>query len=202
VSRFGIKPMHWKVGRDSTATLPEAPRSAPLLDIVIADTLARYWLVTPPAGLASGSELDLYLADQLATIFGDDPSRWSLRVDPVPGGSAMLACALPLEITTRLTEQATRQGWTTRHLQPRFIYEYNRHCHRLPSCAAFCVASRDSTALALIANGQWRSIRVHPPLNRTGVNFTTLLRRDCHQAGLAADELARHVVGSQAKALQ
>lgn len=197
MSLFNTEPAaELRISRQGSAPLPNAPKPGAMLDILISDALTRYWVLVRPAGLASAAELDLYAADRFNAIFGDDPAEWVIRVDPLPRSDRWLACAVPALFAVDLPRTATERGWQVRRVQPRFVRDFNCHCAGLPRDAAFCVASSESTTIGLIADGNWRDIRVHPPLGRTTASFSTLLRRDCQQAGMVADELQPVVVGS------
>jgi hypothetical protein len=185
-----------RVTRQGPEPLQDPPYPGARLEILVADTLVRYWIIDCPPGLASAAELDLYAADRFATIFGDDPSAWVLRVDPVPRAERWLACAIPSLFAVDLPQAAAARGWHVCRVQPRFIREFNEHCRALDTDAAFCVASRESTTIGLIAADKWCGIRIHPPLDRAPASFSTLLRRDCRQAGMSADGLRPVVVGS------
>jgi hypothetical protein len=185
-----------RVTRGGARPLKDAPRPGTPLDILVSDNVARYWILDRPSGLASTAELDLYAADRFAAIFGDDPAAWTLRVDPAPRADRWLACAIPARFADDLPRSAAAQGWQVRQIQSRFISEFNRCCHALDEDTAFCVASTECTTIGLIVDGRWRSIRVHPPLSRTGASFGTLLQRDCAQAGIAVDSIRPVVVGS------
>lgn len=176
--------------------LPDPARRGALLDIVVSDVLARYWILDQPAGLASAAELDLYAVDRFNAIFGDDPAQWVLRVDPLPHAASRLACAIPALYAIDLPGYVADRGWQARRVETRFIREFNRHCRALGSDAVFCVAANDSTTIGLIEGGVWRGIRVHPPLDRCAAGFSTLLRRDARQAGMSIDGLLPVVVGS------
>lgn len=196
MSHFKAEVHELHVLRQGVAPLENPPQAGTPLDIVVSDALARYWIVERPAGLASAAELDLLAAERFAAIFGDDPAEWALRIDPLPQAERWLACAIPNLFATDLAQAAAVRGWRVRHVQTFFIREFNRHCRALDGDTAFCVASHDSTTIALIAEGVWRGIRVHPPLDRSVANFGALLRRDCRQAGMASDGLLPVVVGS------
>lgn len=187
MSPFRRKATELYVSRHGAATLTDAPRAGATLDILVSDALTRYWILDCPPGLASAHELDLLAADRFATLFGADPADWVIRVDPVPQAGRWLACALPRPVAEDLPGQAAARGWQPRSVVPRFVREYNRHCRRLDRTAAFCVAAEDSTTLGLIEEGEWRGIRVHPPLDRSQAGFSALLYRDCRQAGLRHD---------------
>lgn len=195
MSLFRPEPAELHVSRRGRATLGDPPRVGAPLDILVSDALTRYWILDCPTGLASARELDLYAADRFATIFGEDPAHWVLRVDPAPQADRWLACALPASVAIDLPRQAEARGWLPRRVQPSFVREYNRHCRRLDRTAAFCVAAADSTTIGLIDAGRWRGIRVHPPLDRCKADFATLLRRDCRQAGMRVDGLQPVIVG-------
>lgn len=185
-----------RIMRGGVAPLQEPPHTGTPLNILVSDALVRYWIIERPAGLSGAAELDLYAAERFAAVFGDDPAEWVLRVDPLPQAERLLACAVPAIFAVDLPRAAEGKGWQLRSVQPRFVHEYNRHCRELGPDAAFCVASRESTSIGLISSGNWRSIRVHPPLGGATPDFSTLLRRDCRQAGISADELQRVIVGS------
>lgn len=196
MSLFRTKGAEWRVMRQGPEPLQDPPRPGALLEIMVSDALVRYWILDRPAGIASAAELDLYAADCFATIFGDDPAAWVLRVDPVPRAERWLACAIPSLYAVDLPRAAAARGWHVYRVQSRFIREFNQHCRALDADAAFCVASRESTTVGLMAAGKWCGIRSHPPLDRASASFGTLLRRDCRQAGIAADGLRPVVVGS------
>jgi len=197
VSLLKTKAALLRVARDGAAPLPAAPSPGAALDIVVDDTVARHWIVERPAGLADAAELDAFAAARFTALFGADPAAWVVRVDPVARARCWLACALPAVLVTELSQTAAAQGWRVRRLQSRFVREYNRHCRRLGPTAAFCVASRSGTTLGLLAAGEWRSIRVHPPLSRSAADFAQLLQRDCRRVGVDADGLPTFTVGSQ-----
>ena len=196
MSPFKPDALQLYIQRNGPPALPEPPRRGAPIDITISDTLARYWILDEPAGLTGAAELDLYAADRFSLIFGDDPAHWVIRVDPAPASRYRLACALPGLYAIDLPGFAKDRGWLPRLVQTRFIREFNRNCARLGRHAVFCVASRECTSLGLIMDGQWRSIRVHPPLDRSTASFSTLLRRDCRQAGIAFEGVAPVIVGS------
>jgi hypothetical protein len=177
-------------------SLPDPACRGAMLDIVVSDALARYWILDQPAGLASAAELDLYAVDRFNAIFGDDPAQWVLRVDPLPHAASRLACAIPALYATDLPGYVADRGWQARRVETRFIREFNRHCRALGRDAVFCVAANDSTTIGLIEAGTWRGIRVHPPLDKCAAGFSTLLRRDARQACMSIDGLLPVVVGS------
>ncbi len=202
MSRFRTEAATLRVTREGAQPLADAPCPGATLDILVSDNVARYWILERPPGLASAAELDLYAADRFTAIFGDDPAAWSLRVDPAPRADRWLACAIPAHIAETLPESVVARGWRVRRIQSRYIEEFNRCCRSLDTNTAFCVASRECTTIGLIAEGTWRGIRVHPPLNRTAANFRALLQRDCRQAGIKADVLRPVVTGSLSERAQ
>lgn len=166
------------------------------LDILVSDALTRYWILERPAGIASLAELELYAADRFAQLYGDDPGQWVIRVDPQPRASRWLAAAIPALFVRDLAQAAEAQGWRVRRVESRYIREYNAHCAALGPDTVFCVASRDSTTIGLMASGEWHGIRVHPPLDRSTSSFQSLLRRDGRQAGVPVEDIAPIIVGS------
>jgi len=184
------------VTRSGPRPLEKAPRRGALLDILVTDSVARYWILERPAGLAGTAELDLLAAERFAALYGDDPADWAIRVDPAPWSKHWLACAIPLRYATELPRSAEAAGWRVRQVQSRYLREFNRCCRHLDANTAFCVAARECTTIGLIVQGQWRGIRVHPPLTHSTAGFDTLLQRDSRQADLPAATLRPVVVGS------
>lgn len=200
MSLFRAEAVELQVPRHGRVKIADPPRPGAPLDICVSDVLTRYWILDRPAGLVSAHELDLYAAERFAAIFGEDAGQWVVRYDPDPLGRAWLACALPVTVAIDLPRQAADHGWRPRRIQPQFVRAYNRHCRRLERTAAFCLASTDSTTIGLIVDGLWRNVRVHPPLDRSKVDFVTLLRRDCRQVGLAGTCPRPVIVGPLAEA--
>lgn len=194
MSRATTAQLH--VLRSGIQPLENAPDNGALLNILVSDALVRYWIIERPLGLAGGQDLERYAASKFAAVFGDNPSHWVLRVDPLPQAERWLACAVPAIFAIDLPRAVEQKGWTLRSVQPRFVHEYNRHCREIGPDTAFCVASREGTSIGLITEGSWRSIRVHPPLGDSTADFSTLLRRDCCRAGVDLERLQRVVVGS------
>ena len=184
------------VTRSGPRPLAKAPRPGAPLDILVTDSVARYWILERPAGLAGTSELDLLAAERFAVLYGDDPADWAIRVDPSPWTDRWLACAIPVRYATELPQSAAAEGWRVRQVQSRYIREFNRCCRHLDADTAFCIAARECTTIGLITKGKWRGIRVHPPLTRSTASFSTLLQRDCRQAGLSTETVRPVVVGS------
>lgn len=166
------------------------------IDIVVSDALVRYWIIERIPGLANLAELELYAAEQFGQIFGDDPAGWVIRIDSVPFAKRWLACALPIGIASDLPRELHEQGRQVVSLQPHFVREYNRHCHALETSTAFCVAEEESTTIGLLVDGEWRGIRIHPPLDSAKADLDDYLRRDCLQCGIDAGTLKPCVVGS------
>lgn len=185
-----------RVSRRGCDPLQSPPQEGAMLDILVSDALTRYWILERPAGMEDAAVIDRYVSDRFAEIFGDDPAAWVLNVNPLPQSERWLACAVPAIFAVDLPRLAEAKGWCLRSVQPRFLREYQRHCRDLGPDAAFCVASHETTTIGLIANGNWRGIHVHPPLDSGGDTFGALLRRDCRQAGITSDRLEPHVVGS------
>lgn len=202
MSPFRTEVPVWRILRCGPEPVADPPRRDAPIDILVSDALTRYWIVERPAGLASLAELDLHAADRFREIFDDEAEQWVIRVDPQPGASRWLASAIPVLFAQELSQVAAGRGWRVRRVQPRFVREYNAHCGRLAPDAVFCVASRESTTIGLLASGEWHGIRVHPPLDCSTASFRTLLRRDARQAGVPIESLEPVIVGSLCEAAQ
>ncbi len=195
MSRFRANRAELYVSRQGGISLGDPPARGDGINFVVSDALARFWIIERLPGLSSYTELERYAARQFQQIFGDDPASWIIRIDPAPFTKQWLVCALPAEIAIDLPRKAEEKGWQVRGLLPHFISEYNAHCDSLKSEAAFCLASQEATTIGMVVRGEWKGIRVHPPLYRSKAGFKTLLQRDCLQCGINIDSLKQHVVG-------
>lgn len=195
MSRFRTKDAEVHVSRQAGFSLGHPPRPGSCIDFVVSDALARYWIVERLPGLSGYAELERHAARQFQQIFGDDPDAWVLRIDPAPFARRWLVCALPASIAIELPREAVEKGWQVRSLAPDFIRTFNAHCRRLKGDAVFCLASHEATTIGMMIRGEWKGIRVHPPLDRSKVGFNALLQRDYLQCGIKNERIRPLVAG-------
>lgn len=195
MSRFRIEKVEAYVSRREAFFLSDPPAPRAGISLVVSDAWARFWILDRLPGLSSHSELERYAAMQFKQIFGDDPDAWVIRIEPTPFARRWLVCALPADIALDLPRQLEAKGWRVRALRPHFISEFNTRCRLLQGDVAVCLASREATTIGVVVEGEWKGIRVHPPLDRSKAGFRTLLQRDCLQCGVKIDSLRPHVFG-------
>lgn len=122
-----------------------------VLDVTLADALARYWLVDVPDGISSLNELRALAASRFEALFGEVASQWHIEADWHASGR-ILAVAVPRALTLALGEGAARAGWRLDSVVPAAVRTMNRHAARIPDDAWLVVFGR-AQYLAVLLNG-------------------------------------------------
>lgn len=86
------------------------------VDVIAASDLALHWVQTPPANVASLSELRLVAGARCAHLYGGSPQDWWVAADwdstrPFPCAALPRSVVAPLN--RRLTQLAARARWHT-----------------------------------------------------------------------------------------
>lgn len=130
------------------------------LVVTVADELARYLVVTPPAGLETLQDARVWLAMHFEQVYGEAPADWRIEADLHPG-RASLVCALPNVLLQGL------QSLSVSHIATVFLRLWNRHCTRLPSTGLWCIWDGGLLRIAYWHDGDfvlYRQLRMTEPL--------------------------------------
>lgn len=142
----------------------------PRLRVTVADTLARYWLVAPPANATSLATLQAVATARFKQLYGDSPEHWQIAADWQSQGT-FLASALPTPLVQAVHELARSQRWQLASLQPALVQRWNQQAGRLPASLWFCSVAEDALCYAVLRQGQWLALRqlrlAEPPTQAT-----------------------------------
>ncbi|MFT4174131.1 MAG: hypothetical protein QM639_16330 [Rhodocyclaceae bacterium] len=106
--------------------------------VTVDDSLARYWLLQAPRGIASLVELRALAASRFETLFGEPASAWHIEAD-WRADHAMLAAALPRTLTRALADACAARRWRLESLVPRALRTLDRHARDIGRDAALVV---------------------------------------------------------------
>lgn len=128
--------------------------------VTVADELARYMVVTPPAGLETLQDARAWLAMHFEQVYGESPADWRIEADWRPG-RAMLVCALPNVLLQGL------QPLKVHSMTSAFLRIWNQHCARLPATGLWCLWEGGLLRIAYWQDGDfvlYRQVRMIEPL--------------------------------------
>ncbi|GAB3244564.1 hypothetical protein [Chitinimonas naiadis] len=138
-----------------------APRRGlwrPRLQASVADSLARYWLVQPPANASSLTTLRAVAQARFEQLFGTSAGQWRITADWA-ADRPFLATALPATLCDAVVQLADVQGWRLQQLQPALVRNWNRHAGQLPTASWFCLAQEHSLTYAVVSQDRWLAVR-------------------------------------------
>ncbi|QDQ25597.1 hypothetical protein FNU76_04090 [Chitinimonas arctica] len=136
---------------------------APTLGVTVADRLVRYWLVQPPANIASLAALRAVTAARFEQLFGETAQNWRMDAD-WSAKQAFLACALPATLCADVERLAAVHGWRLATMLPAFVRALNLAGRQ--ASGWFCMGEGLGLSYAAIQQGRWlcmRSIRFAQP---------------------------------------
>lgn len=132
-------------GHDALATVLPRASSRSILHIVAATDLARHWVQAPPASIASLAELRQVAAARCAHLHGGSPSDWHVAAD-WNADRPFVCAALPADLVTRVTREATQSGLQTRWHTAWGLF-CSRYAHRMPKQGWVAMRTRSRIAL-------------------------------------------------------
>jgi len=141
----------------STA-LAQVGRVSGSLQVSVSDDWARYWMVTPPAGLGSLAELRALAANRFEQLFGAASESWYIEAD-WRDDRAMLACALPKSLTTALNEVSRHNSCTLGSVVPEAVRLINGDAGSLGDDGWVCSFGAHSFLALLRDKGRLLSAR-------------------------------------------
>ncbi|HTJ95078.1 MAG TPA: hypothetical protein VL424_18445 [Pararobbsia sp.] len=132
------------------AALDEVDAQGLPTHVTLADDLARYFIVTPPANSARVHDLRAAASVRFQSLYGDMASGWHLHAD-WHAAEPFLACAVPRGVTAAL-EQAvhTRRGCLL-SVTPNFVGAWNRSRQSLGANAWLATLDERALTLGLVA---------------------------------------------------
>ena len=138
--------------------------------IVLADELARIWQVAPPAGATRLADLEGAAALRFQSLYGEPASGWKLA-----GGwdaaKPFIACALPRQLLTMLSQAAAEQQVTLVEIVPQFVAGWNQWQGDIRSGAWYGLVQNNVLTLGAIDGGQVRAVRASALPEGAGVEW-------------------------------
>lgn len=149
------------------------------LHLVVADTLARYFISPMPEGTRNPAELREAAALRCEEVFGEESRQWTVAIDLAPLASHLLGCML----RSNWLEEVKRISRDTRlplaAITPFGISEFNRSERRIGTRSGwFAAQAGDALWLAYKAGNGWRSAQVHHGQIGIAEQLPLLLERD------------------------
>lgn len=144
------------------------------LRVVLADHWVRYAIVPWTAALNSAQERLGHARQILASIYGEGVAGWDVRISEAPPSVSRVACAVPGELITAVSDICRERGGVLLSLQSQLVASYETWRHCLPQSNAWFVSIEAGTlAAARLARNGWD--RVH--VVRIGADWTRELKR-------------------------
>jgi hypothetical protein len=112
----------------------------------VGDALLRYWLVTPPRGTASLTELRALVRHRFEALFQGPADGWQIAAD-WQADRPMLCCAMPAPVLAAIV--AAAPATRAPRVEAAGIHALARHARALHRDAAWCVLADDDSLLVL-----------------------------------------------------
>lgn len=129
--------------------------------ITVADDLARYFIVTPPANTTQLQDCQAAAGMRFQALYGDSAANWQLEAD-WSATQPFLACAMKKTFVHALTQCAREHHIKIVSVVPHFVAAWNRWCGDLQSNAWFGVLHGTTMTLAAVRGKQLTSIQTIP----------------------------------------
>jgi hypothetical protein len=126
---------------------------------VLADSLARFWEVTPPPNATRLADLDAACAFRARTLYGDSMAGWQVAAD-LDAGQPFLAAAVPRALLDSLLRCAAAHRLKVLEMAPQLVAARNRWHGVLPAGAWFGLVH--DGVLTLNAGAQVRTAALPP----------------------------------------
>lgn len=153
--------------------------------IVLSNQLVRYAIIPWQAALNNEAEIQLYARHQFAGIYGQQVSRWDIRLSPAGHRQARLASAID---TALLNQLRSLDGVRLHSIQPYLMAAFNHWSAQLNRLDFWFVAAEPHRlVLALVRNGQWATLRNHALNTSLTEALPLLLEQEAMLSGQSAN---------------
>lgn len=175
--------LDWVAALSAVMTQSKVRRG--VLNVTLADALARYWLVDVPAGISSLNELRALAAGRFEALFGEVASQWHIEADWRASGR-ILAAAVPRSLTLALSTCAARAGWKLDSVVPAAVRTLNRNAARIPDEAWLVVFGHDHYLAILLSGGAPMFVRqLRHEAGHVAHDLVSRLETECLRGGYA-----------------
>lgn len=159
---------------------------------MIDDIWCRYAALPWSAQGYSPANDVLFAKAKLQDIYGISITEWEVRIHRPRYGSGGLACAIPRDLLSRLTDIARQYKIHLTQVSPHLL---NR-VHALSSGYHYCkgqetavlevIVQIGQVQCVVLKNGGWHSVRHYPSLQETALSISQLIERESLLHGLAS----------------
>lgn len=129
------------------------------LEIVLSDVYCRYLVMTRPAGIRTGAELEAAAHSRFRAVFGDlEP--WELKLETPAFADTDFIAGVDRSVLAEIESQAELAGATPVSIRPHWV-AWARHLHRATRRGQHWVVCSDGDWMSLgcISQGRYRQAR-------------------------------------------
>ncbi len=128
------------------------------IGIVLDDSFARYFMVTPPKNLSHFDDCAAATRMRFHALYGEAVENWHIEAS-FSANRPFLACALPKTLLHGLQQLAHEHKSPVLELTPHFIAGFNRWHRAIAAQAWFGLVHQDKLTLAAIVQGRLQTLR-------------------------------------------
>lgn len=154
----GINDAFDEIGSRLDEALRDAQAARLPATVVIADDLARFFMVTPPPNAAGMRDYEAAAGMRFKALYGESPSAWNMAAD-WNAGKPFLACALPRTLLDAILRAANTHRLTLIEVVPHFVAAWNTWSSALKPDAWFGVLHDDTLNLGAIADEHMMAVK-------------------------------------------
>lgn len=153
--------------------------------IVLADSMARYFIAPLPSGVRNLRETRLAAQIRFEEIFGDDAKDWAVELSATPFATLHLACAVRLEVIESIKRACREAKIFLNSIAPLSIHEFNRNHRRIGYRSGWVAVIGPQTLWTGFKHGRdWHAAQVRHLQPEAVVDLPSLLARDALRAGI------------------
>lgn len=140
-------------------TLKNAQWQDAATQVVLSNSFVRYQLVPWSDEVNGSAELERYVRQSFAQVYGDAAAAWEYVISDVPRGAAWFACAVSRDFLSQLETAVTQAGSDLVSLTPHVMTAFNRARNTFKNKDCWFVqVEADRLFMALITGGQWQTL--------------------------------------------
>jgi hypothetical protein len=138
--------------------LSDASAKRARTQVLLADSLVRYFTVTPPANAVKLADCRAAAGMRFQSLYGEAPSAWHIEAD-WQVGAPFIACAVPASLLAAVQRVLREQRLPLIGLTPQFIWMWNRSRRTLQGDEWFGVIHEDGVTVGVMHGGKLQAIR-------------------------------------------
>lgn len=159
---------------------------------MIDDIWCRYAALPWSAQVYSPANDLLFAKAKLQDIYGIAITEWEVRIHRPRYGCGGLACAIPRDLLSRLTNIAGHYKIQLTHVSPHLLNRVHvlssryHYCKGPETAVLEVIVQTGQVQCVVLKNGGWHSVRHYPSLQETALSISQLIERESLLHGLAS----------------